>query len=359
MSETNQLRHPGDEPHTSGDALGIVADAARQLVDNLVAIDRRSEPDADCRTAVAAAMDRLLATVAATGLWGRENEVPGSEIWRIAGHLLERGYLQLRAKQKPLGYAGDYSMMTDFWEHRVRGETPLARALDDYFQREKAVDAVRARIALAGRMISERCAQSHAAAFRVVSIGSGPAIDLLEAAQALTVEARSRLRLTLLDLDEEALSAARARLATTLDAGQIDARRENLFRLTKLRGAARTTRNPLPQEVDFILCSGLFDYLADDVAAAHLESYWNSLRSGGRLMVGNFAPENPSRAYMEWIGNWYLLYRTRDDLERLADAAGIPASSRRVIAETTGYDLFIVADKPSQCPIPSPSADIG
>jgi extracellular factor (EF) 3-hydroxypalmitic acid methyl ester biosynthesis protein len=327
----------------NGDVLRIVSEAARQLVDELSPIDRQAAEldDATGRAAVAAAMDRCLATLVGTGLWGRDNEVPSSELWRIAGALLERGYLQHRAKFKPLGYAGDYSMMTDFWERRVRGDSPLGLWFDDYFQRQAAVDAVRARIELAASMIAERCAAADGTEFHVVSIGSGPAIDLFEAARGLPDDARRRLRLTLLDLDDAALAAARERLSTVVDADRIDARRENLFRLTKLGGGAA-----VPQNVDFLVCSGLFDYLADEVATAHLGSYWRALRSGGRLMVGNFAPHNPSRAYMEWIGNWYLLYRTRADLERLADGASIPAEARRVVTETTGCDLFLIADKP-------------
>jgi hypothetical protein len=339
---TEALKPPSDDTSSSSGALGIVSEAVKRLVDDLSVIDRQAAAldDSAGRAAVAAAMDRLLATLAATGLWGRDNEVPGSEIWRIAGGLLERGYLQQRAKQKPLGYAGDWSMMTDFWERRVRGETPFARWFDDYFQKEAAVDAVRARIVMAGSAIAERYAAIKGAEFRVVSIGSGPAIDLYEGARALPSEARGRLRLTMLDLDEEALAAARTRLTTVIDAGQVDTRRENLFRLTKLRGGTA-----VPQDVDLLVCSGLFDYLADDVATAHMALYWRALRAGGRMMIGNFAPENPSRAFMEWIGNWYLIYRTRDDLLRLAEGAGIPAAARHVTSETTGYDLFLVAEK--------------
>lgn len=328
---------------TGDDALWVAAAAGRMLVDELSRIDGQAAEleDPIGRAAVAAALDRSLAMLAGTAIWGRDNQVPSGEFWKVAGGLLERGYLQQRARTKPLGYAGDFSMLTDFWERRVRGDTPLARWFDDYFQQQPAVDAVRARIALAASMIAERCAATDKAEFRVVSVGCGPAIDLWEAARALPSDTRGRLRLTLLELDDAALSAARARLSTVVDADQVDTRRENLYRLTKLRGGSA-----FPSDVDLIVVSGLFDYLADDVATAHLGLYWRALRSGGRLLVGNFAPENPSRAYMEWIGNWYLLYRTSDDLLRLAEAATIPQDRRHVVAETTGSDLFLVADKP-------------
>jgi hypothetical protein len=72
--------------------------------------------------------------------------------------------------------------------------------------------------------------------------------------------------------------------------------------------------------------------------------FWNALRGGGLLMVGNFAPHNPSRAYMEWIGNWYLLYRAPADLARLAEQAGIPRWAIQIGAERLGIDLFLIAE---------------
>jgi hypothetical protein len=148
------------------------------------------------------------------------------------------------------------------------------------------------------------------------------------------------LRLTLVDMDDAALDAAGTRLASVVAAEQIVVRRENLYRLPTLRRAAESFT-----DVDFILCSGLNDYLSDEAAVAQLRLFWNGLRDGGLAMVGNFAPHNPTRAYMEWIGNWYLIYRTADELTQLATAAGIPSERRSVVAERTGCDLFLLAER--------------
>ncbi|MEN6496435.1 MAG: hypothetical protein ABFD16_19290, partial [Thermoguttaceae bacterium] len=98
---------------------------------------------------------------------------------------------------------------------------------------------------------------------------------------------------------------------------------------------------------DFLVCSGLFDYLTDEGGAALLGSFWRQLAPGGLLLVGNFAPHNPSRAYMEWIGNWYLTYRTAGQLEQVAHQAGIPADCVAIGSEEVGVDLFLMATKPS------------
>jgi hypothetical protein len=64
------------------------------------------------------------------------------------------------------------------------------------------------------------------------------------------------------------------------------------------------------------------------------------------MLVGNFVPNHPTRAYMEWIGNWYLQYRSFDDMRRLAEIAGIPAECRTIGADRIGADLFLTATKP-------------
>lgn len=332
------------ESAESPDPRLVAAAAARRLVERLQAVPAEAgdESEEAARQAVIdAALDDCLAELIATGLWGRDNQAPSHELWRIAGPWLEQGDLQRRARFKPRGYAGDFEMQTDFW-NRTAVDAPLGRRFDRYFLRQTAVEAVRARMEWAAATIAARCQASAREEFRAVSVGCGPAIDLFEAARNLPGDARNRLRFTLLDLDEAALDAARARLASIVAAEQIVVRRENLFRLAVLRRAAEWFA-----DVDFILCSGLNDYLADDAATVQLRLFWNGLRPGGTAAVGNFAPHCPTRAYMEWIGNWYLIYRTADELTQLATAAGIPPERRRIVAERTGCDLFLLAEKPA------------
>lgn len=307
----------------------IVRAAAERLVADLAGATEQSVVDV--------ALDRCLTALASTGLWGKDNQGPSHDLWRIAGPLLEQGGLQSRARFKPRGYAGDFEMLADFWQHRTV-DTPLGTLFDRYFLKQAAVEAVRARMEWAAAEIAARAAMATREAFRVVSIGSGPGIDLYEASQQLSPDVRARMHFTLVDMEEAALDAARSRLETVVAAQQITTRRENLFRLATNRRVGEFLR-----DVDFVLCTGFMDYLADDVATAQLALFWNALRAGGTLMVGNFSPVNPTRAYMEWIGNWYLIYRTADDLARLAAAAEIPADLRRIEPDRTGCDLFLMA----------------
>jgi len=316
--------------------------AAERLVEDLrlaaIASEQWARLDLG-QTLIDDALDRCLAALVETGLWGRDNQVPSHELWRIAGPILECGGLQHRARFKPRGYAGDFEMLEDIWNRR-ENETLPGKLFDRYFLKQAAVEAVRARMEQTASAIVRMALEPERETLRVVSIGSGAATDLRQAAALLPEAARGKLRYALVDIDESALAFAKSKLDGTLRPEQTAAHRENLFRLAKgKRGAA------LVAEADVVVCTGLFDYLSDADAAAMLTLFWNGLRFGGELLVGNFAPHCPTRAYMEWLGNWYLVYRTVDEFTRIAELAEIPAHARRIGADRTGCDLFLVARK--------------
>ncbi|MBA4018127.1 MAG: hypothetical protein C0483_13225 [Pirellula sp.] len=328
-------------PSSASDIEVAVRAAAEALVAELRMVEQSADQD-DRQLLVDGALDRCLAKLAAIGVVGKENQGPSQTLWKVAGDLLLRGDLQWRARSKPRGYAGDFEMQSDFWNRR-ECDDPLGRLFDRYFLRQQAVEAVRARMELVADAIAARCAASRDAEFHVVSIGSGPGIDMEQAALKLSTEDRSRLRFTLVDIDEQALDAARLRLEVVVAPAQVRTCRENLARLTRGRRGADTIAG-----CDVLVCSGLFDYLEEPEAAAMLRLFAAALRPGGALYAGNFAPHCTSRAYMEWIGNWYLIYRTADDMQRLAAAADLPAASTQIVAERTGADLFLVYEAPAE-----------
>jgi extracellular factor (EF) 3-hydroxypalmitic acid methyl ester biosynthesis protein len=286
------------------------------------------------------ALSECLRSLAATGCWGRANQIASNELWRVAESWLHHGWLHHQARFKPRGYAGDFELMNRLWNKQVTDQG-LGRYFDQFFQRQAAVEAVRSRAEQTAYVLTSDCLDSDKRTFHVVSVGSGPAIEIELAVRRLPEAIRRRLKVTLLDLDDDALSYCGNRLSEVLAAEQIDCRRENLFRIAKEAEPAEILGEP-----DFLLCTGLFDYLGTESASALLGVLWRSLAPGGRLLVGNFAPHCPSRAYMEWIGNWYLIYRTVDELRELGLAAGIPPERIQIGAERLGINLFLNAVKP-------------
>jgi hypothetical protein len=149
---------------------------------------------------------------------------------------------------------------------------------------------------------------------------------------------RALVNVTLLDLDPAALEYATAQLSPCLPPEHLQTVAANLFRLPQRPQLASQLA-----DVDLLLCPGIFDYLDDVAAAQMLRYFWQRLAPGGRVTVFQFAPHNPSRALMEWIGNWYLIYRDEGQLRAVAAAAGIPAEATAFGVEPQGVDLFVTA----------------
>ena len=75
-------------------------------------------------------------------------------------------------------------------------------------------------------------------------------------------------------------------------------------------------RVQLPQ-ADFLYAAGLFDYLDELIAISLLKALFALLQPKGRLLIANFASDSQDRGYMESIMDWWLIYRTEEDLIQL------------------------------------------
>lgn len=280
-------------------------------------------------------LDRGLAELAATNLWGAVNREPSQIMWQAAGEILKHGWLQLRAREKPRGYAGDHEMLGAIYQNRVTDDA-LGVSFDQYFLRQAAPQAVRNRMELVR-------AEVVAGKFRkVVVVGSGAALEIASALKSMSPAGRESSEFWLLDLDPVAIELAEKNLQPFVAGTKLHCQAENLVRLPN----RRRLLEQLPGS-DLVVCTGFFDYLEDEVAASLLKTFWQLLRPGGQAWVFNFAPWNPTRAYMEWIGNWYLIYRTREDLVRLATNADINSHDFEITAEASGIDLLLRCKKPA------------
>jgi len=288
---------------------------------------------AEIDTACAAALDKCLARLKPLGLWGPDNRLPSSDLWNLCGHHLARGWLQNQARTKPRGYAGDYEMLARIYAGQLTDD-PLGRSFDRYFQNEAAPRAVRNRMRMMADWIVG-AVEAATASFQVAVVGSAFGLEVRDALLRLPETARRPVRIVLLDLDPAAVEFARSQLAPLVANDQLTPASVNLFRLSE-----RPRLGEALQDSQLILCPGLFDYLDDAAATAMLRSLYARLAPGGRLVVFQFAPQNPTRAYMEWFGNWYLLYRDSQKFQQLVASAGLGASMIQLGAEPLGIDLF-------------------
>jgi extracellular factor (EF) 3-hydroxypalmitic acid methyl ester biosynthesis protein len=99
------------------------------------------------------------------------------------------------------------------------------------------------------------------------------------------------------------------------------------------------------ESMDLIYSAGLYDYLAEGTAQRLTRLLFGMLRSGGRLVVGNFA-HCPEAGYLEAFMDWWLVYR--DEAQVQAFAAEIdPAeiASQQMFRDSERNVIYLVLNR--------------
>ena len=237
-----------------------------------------------------------------------------------------------RFHAKPRGYAGDFLTIEMIYRDAPSGSGRIGPLIDRCFLDLPAAQAVRNRRGLLAGEIGQVVAARGGEAARVTSLACGPAEELFDVYAAIPDP--SRLLSTLVDVDLQALAFVcdrrdRLRLGRCMTPVQA-----NLVHLA--RGKQRL---PL-QDQDLVYSVGLIDYFADRFVVALLDYIHQTLRPGGKVILGNFHPRNPSRAIMDHVLDWRLIHRTEEDMDRLFLASRFRRPCTRVRFEAEGINLF-------------------
>lgn len=250
-----------------------------------------------------------------------------------------------RIFSKPLGYAGDYEMVSMILRNPQEGSSLFGRLLNVFILDQAPARAHRNRVAhLYDCLVSEsaRCAR-HNRNCRVYNIGCGPAGEVQRFMADHPLSNRSDI--TLLDGNEETVQYARNVLETTAHERARSTRLSFVKRTVQqlIKSGSSVEKNGPPY--DFIYSAGLFDYLNDRVCRVLIEQCYSLLSPGGLLLVTNVDSCNPIKNIMEHIYEWFLIYRSGTQLQDLA--SGLPPTAERTLhAESTSSNLFLELRKP-------------
>lgn len=226
------------------------------------------------------------------------------------------------AFQKPYGYAGDFQLIDRIYQ-QWKSEDPDLRKWDEYFHAQPAPRAVRNRKTYFHDLLDQtRLRVGQGISIGVLNLGSGPARDVFE-----YLPKSSHISFDCFDLDEKAIAFAKTLCASHGD--RITFHRKNVLRLR------------LDRAYNLLWSAGLFDYFSDRLFVAMLRRLLPHIQPGGELVVGNFSKANPSRYWMEAVGDWTLFHRSEYELLALAAEAGIEKKKMRVGTEPERVNLFL------------------
>lgn len=234
-----------------------------------------------------------------------------------------QGTMQSRALGKKYGYSGDFEMIDAIYTLRSAPEAHLRR-WDLYFHAQAAPVAVRNRKSYFHHLLDAHSESRPKSQMRVLNVASGPARDVRE----WVLENPDReVFFDCVDAEIHAIECARKLCAPFAD--RVEFYHRNVLRFLPAKG------------YELVWSAGLFDYLTDRSFVYLLKALMAVTRRGGEVVVGNFSDFNPSRDYMELMGDWVLQHRTRDHLRELALEAGAAPDSIDVQWEPEGVNLFL------------------
>lgn len=231
-----------------------------------------------------------------------------------------------RLQTWPRGYPGDFETVE--WLCEARNHAPagtIAWAIEECALQSPVAQQHRNKVGLQARAILSAIVANPEA--RVASIGCGGCRDL-SLIQDYVPDYRGTF--VLVDADPAALTFARERLPRLA------------ARCVLLPGSVPRVLSKVTAAgpFDLVVAGGLFDYLPDRWALATLRAVRRMLAPGGTLLFSNIAAGNPFRPWIEYLGDWTLIERNEDDVERLIRQAGFPGDPR-IFRDSTALALMV------------------
>jgi len=240
-----------------------------------------------------------------------------------------------RAYTKPKGYAGDFMMMEMLYQNTPDGDGKLGIVIDHWCLSTASAQAVRNRKKLLSDKIKSICDQkkeTRTCSIRIMNLACGPNRELFDFLSQCDYS--ERIDATCVDIDSQALHYIDQQINVFSHKAVIRLMNENLIKwaLGKI--------DPDFGLHDIIYSAGLTDYLNDDLFIAFVNRCYLQLNDNGYLIIGNFAPYNPDRLFMDHILDWRLIYRTSDKLKQLFQQTAF-CDNVSVFSEPQQVNLFV------------------
>lgn len=211
---------------------------------------------------------------------------------------------------KPRGYSGDAELLDYIYcdphvAETVANASEIGKALYTHTQDVPSCVAARERRDLLTRYVDET-ATKNGPQTEVLAIAAG---HLREANRSAALAEGRLKRWVALDQDPQSVGLiARDFQGTAVEA---------------IDGSVRTvlTRGHKLGKFDLIYASGLYDYLAHNVAVKLTKTCLQMLKPNGTFLFANYAEGNPDAGYRETFMDWVLLLRSEVDMWNIVNAS--------------------------------------
>lgn len=240
--------------------------------------------------------------------------------------------------RKPYGYAGDFKIIDDIYQNNPK-TTGFERLFDNYFQMSAISIAVRNRKEDFKRIIKNLIKNQGRSTVRIMDLASGPCRDVKE---LLTDEDISNKKVIIdcYENDEHAIAHAKKLLKNFPNVSFIQ---ENAIRIA----FKKDIHKMIDKKYDLIFSTGLFDYFNERISIALVKNLKKLLKPKGVMAIANVRDKysNPSVHFMEWAGDWNLIYRSDEEFKKIFIDAGFKNNEIEVKYEQQGIVISVIAPK--------------
>jgi CRP-like cAMP-binding protein len=252
----------------------------------------------------------------------------GDYVFRETFHTMMLSTTMARCYAKPRGFPDDYETITTIYANQQEGDDRLGPLIDRWF-----LDRPISRSRRASRDLMQATLMKMVKGWpsnqsvQVASLASGVAAELQNLCEGV-----ASVRATCVDIDGQSLLAA-ARRAERCGLTE---------RMTFVQGNAVPSRaegvSLQPQHAIYAL--GLCEYLNDEQVLGLLNRSFDSLVSGGGVVITNLSSTNPDRELMEHVLDWKAIHRTAEDIRGLFANTHFGKWPVDIFADDTGATLF-------------------
>ncbi|KAA3614183.1 MAG: hypothetical protein D8M58_18490 [Calditrichaeota bacterium] len=211
--------------------------------------------------------------------------------------VLHRSDISKRAFEKPRGYAGDAVLMDNLYGYNHQKDSTVF----NWEYNMSGGMSVRERRSFMARYIDDLAENSRS--LNILSVACGHLREFL------SIKPHNKMKIEnfyALDGDLESLKNIDMECEGSESIKLIHANVIDLLRKKIAFG-----------ELDLIYSLGLLDYLNDFLARKLIQFCFTLLKSKGKMVIANFAPNLVDQAYLEAFMDWHLIYRDEQDMEQL------------------------------------------
>lgn len=251
--------------------------------------------------------------------------------------------LELFRASANLEYISDKSATSDALERMYKGPVPEedADSLDWsrlFMENIHNAMAVRNRLRIVRRVFTARIEKALSRTecpLQVLSIAAGSSRAIMESLVTLNGAAHDRISLQMVDNSKNALKAGQQLV------GELGIKAS-----VKFTEAGFLPINAYLEDKDhpeFVEIVGLMDYLQDGSIVRLLRNLKGQMTEGGSVLFSNITPNDEQEFTHKVVGWQPMIYRTTQDLARLATKSGFDSSKVEIIKEPLGvYNLALV-----------------